>query len=91
MSLNSNCCYGHHWISSTQMLKRNERMAGRIVELLTSEENNGKVFFFSAGVQHLLGTMHILHPQGIVYFTFPIIISTLTFLSVHFGSNHLQT
>ena len=32
-------------------------MAGRIVELLTSEAegNNEKVFFFSAGVQHLLG------------------------------------
>ena len=48
------------------MLKRNERMAGRIVELLTSEENKGKVFFFSAGVQHLLGTLHILHPQEVI-------------------------
>ena len=40
------------------MRKRNERMAGRIVELLTSEaegNNDEKVFFFSAGVQHLLG------------------------------------
>ena len=49
------------------MLKRNERMAGRMVELLTSEENKGKVFFFSAGVQHLLGSMHISHPQELTF------------------------
>ena len=36
------------------MRKRNERMADRIIDL-TSGENNEKVFFFAAGVQHLLG------------------------------------
>ena len=35
------------------MRKRNERMAGRIVDLTSSEKK--KVFFFAVGVQHMLG------------------------------------